>query len=90
MHRLTNACSTFWDQSESIAEGLPEAEAYLVRARYRLAQCYELAGDEDVGRAWKQSADTAHVEYMTKRGCPAIIPNSLEGLYDGEVAWMLW
>ena len=67
-----------------------EAEAYLVRARYRLAQCYRLAGDEDVSRAWTRSAGTAHVEYMAKRGRSVATPDTLEGLYDDEVAWMMW
>lgn len=84
------AFSTFWDQSESIADNFSKAEAYLVRARYRLAQCYELVGDHNVSRAWKKSADTASIKYMESRGRSVALPATLEGLYDEEVAWMLW
>jgi hypothetical protein len=82
--------STFWDKSESIATNLPEAEAYVVRARYHLAQCYGLVGEQDIGKVWRDSADEAHIRYMESRGRSRALPTDLNGIYDSEVAWMLW
>lgn len=82
--------STFWDRSESIAATLTEAKAYMVRARYRLARCYELVDEQDVSRFWKQSADVASKEYMESRGRSVGHLVVLEDFYDNEVAWMLW
>lgn len=62
----------------------------MVRARYRLAYCYELVGEMDVSRVWKQKADTSNAEYMRLRGRFNASPVVLEKAYDDEVAWMLW
>lgn len=83
--------STFWTQSEVVAaSNLPEAEAYTVRARYNLARCCELTGEADVGRAWKDSANTAHIGYMKRKGRTLEEPKDAVEFYNHEVAWMLW
>ncbi|KAI7261945.1 hypothetical protein KC335_g10470 [Hortaea werneckii] len=81
---------TFWDQSESIAANLLAAAAYKIRARYRLAHCYKLVGEEDISRVWKEKADAANIDYMSARGRSTATPVALEEAYDDEVAWMLW
>lgn len=62
----------------------------MIRARYRLAHCYELVGEKDVSRMWKERADTGNTEYMRLRGRSTASPVVLEEAYDDEVAWMLW
>jgi hypothetical protein len=69
---------------------LTVATAYMIRARYRLAYCYGLVGEQDISLVWKQKADTANVEYMEMRGRSTATPAVLEEAYDDEVAWMLW
>ena len=87
---MTQAISTFWDQSESIAANLLAAAPYMIRARFRLAHCYKLVGENDISCVWRSKADAANAEYMSTRGRYSATPIALEEAYDDEVAWMLW
>ncbi len=74
------------EESILIAENLAEAEGYLARACFKLAQIYGQSGNAERQKHYMEEAQT-----IRKRICGKdTLPEASQEAYDNLVLWMLW
>jgi hypothetical protein len=71
----------------NIGESLPEAEGYLARAKYKLAEIYGNLGiDSELEKKCREEA----VALRTRARIDTSSDGGLADGYDALVPWMLW
>ena len=69
-----------------LAENLSEAEGYLARANFKLAQIYTTLGNKERGRVCMEAAEAMRLKLSPNEK----YIDDLEESYNKLVLWMLW
>jgi hypothetical protein len=83
---LTLSNRNLLEESVSITENLPEAEGYLARASFKLAQIYGQLGNGERQKHYMAAAETIRKRLSGKEP----LPEPSEEAYSSLVLWMLW
>ena len=79
--------SDFLEESIAIAQKLPEAEGYLARSNFKLAQVYAETGETERSQICKEVAESLRAKISGETKTPS---ESAATAYDRLVPWMLW